>query len=779
MAAQHPRLDAAPTVTNATMTSLGSATYPVRTLPWARGLQLKGADLRERFEILRPLGRGGAGMVHEVFDRQRGARVALKELAHVDARMIAAFKHEFRTLAGITHPNLVQLYEFLSDGAVWFFTMELVLGCDFRAHVRPQTPAGEALDHARLASAFVQLSEGLAVLHAAGKVHRDLKPSNVLVDGNGRIVVVDFGLVTDARDRAGEDDDDGINGTPAYMAPEQIAGEPVGPPADLYALGVMLFVALTGALPFASADVLADKLLKEAPGPVTLNTSVDPELDALCRGLLAREPHARPTLDDVRRTFGSVGTAVARIARASSPPSALVGRESAMATLHAALRRAREGAASIVAVEGTSGFGKTALVHAFLEQAGRGGAIILASRCYERESLPHKTLDGVAEALTRYLERRPEVQSAVVPGQAWALARLISTVERLPAVAAQMGSNAMVTDPHQVRELASSSLAEMLERLSARQPVVVFVDDLQWGDSSGTSLLLDVFGRLPTTRVLGVFAYRGENVATTPWLAGLGEAIAALPAPVALDQIAVGPLTREQGRAVASATLGPGLGEDDELVLRVVDESQGNPFFLGELVRHARASGGAPGTMRLASVIRARLGRLSADAQNLLEVVATAGRPMPPALAFRAAAIPPEDAMRALAALRAAALLRSSDAGSESLLECAHDRVRESIVETLEQGRARVLHARLAAELAQGPAPDPEELALHHAAAGNVMEAREYGVLAARRAKGALAFDRAAALYRTALEALDPGDPRGGTLRLELADALANAGRGG
>src|SRR6266511_2635116 len=248
----------------------------------------------ERFRIRRRLGSGGMGVVYEAHDREMDKVVALKALTRTEALHISRFKNEFRSLADVSHPNLVSLYEFMADGQYWFFTMELVRGPDFLEYVRPgyrardtsRTPTlvkpsqeryvvsdyeadtqeldqarptleGElpaeisldpvlsesVLDLDRLTSALRQLSEGLHALHETGKLHRDIKPSNVLVAREGRVVILDFGLVAEVE---GKEVHDSVNlaGTPDYMSPEQGAQLPISRASDWYSVGVMLYQSL-------------------------------------------------------------------------------------------------------------------------------------------------------------------------------------------------------------------------------------------------------------------------------------------------------------------------------------------------------------------------------------------------------------------------------------------------------------------------------------------------------------------------------------------------------
>jgi serine/threonine protein kinase/tetratricopeptide (TPR) repeat protein len=202
-----------------------------------------------RWEIVGELGAGGMGTVYEAIDRRTGERVALKLLGDLGAGLLR-FKNEFRLAARLSHPSLVTLYELVQAGDVAWFTMELVDGVELRHWVRGREGI---CDLARLYRALAQLLDALACLGDAGVVHRDLKPNNVLVSATGALKLLDFGLA------GGRDTPDfsaaTAAGTPIYMAPEQITdGAPVGPPADLYALGVIVYELLVGEPPFSGGN---------------------------------------------------------------------------------------------------------------------------------------------------------------------------------------------------------------------------------------------------------------------------------------------------------------------------------------------------------------------------------------------------------------------------------------------------------------------------------------------------------------------------------------------
>ena len=443
-------------------------------------VQLIGADTPDlraipfsgRFLIRKRLGAGGFGVVYEAFDCERNATVALKTPRRKDGRSISRFKKEFRSLVETVHENLVQLYELHAHDDAWFFTMELVCGTDMLAYVRPR---GGTYDEERLRDVLRQLVEGLSFLHRAGKLHRDLKPSNVMVTSEGRVIIVDFGLAGDIADLATVE---GVFGTPEYMAPEQAAGLPVGTSADWYAVGVMLYQALTGRLPLREPQ--------PAPRPSALVPNVPEDLDRLCMDLLAREPEHRPTDREVRQRLAR-GT-VQHEERSGSGDAPFIGRVTHLAKLHDALTRAEQGAAVTVLLHGRSGIGKTALIQQFLGEvrARAPGRFVLSGRCFEQESVPYKGVDGLIDDLCGHLRARGAASAATLPADFPMLARIFPQLCELPWLRAR--TLVASDDDALLRQRAFAALREVLAQAAPEVPVLV-VDDLQWSDLDSVALL--------------------------------------------------------------------------------------------------------------------------------------------------------------------------------------------------------------------------------------------------------------------------------------------------
>ena len=247
-----------------------------------------------RFERVSLLGRGANGVVFRALDRETGQEVALKSLSSPGAEQAYRLKAEFRSLARITHQNLVQLEELFVSGGDCFFTMELLHGgtlADFVAAIDgvPRPPLWSEAALARLRGVTLQLVSGIAALHGAGKLHRDIKPTNIMVTDEGRAVLVDFGLCAELRlmDRARHH----LAGTLLYMAPEQAWGKPLTPAADWYALGAVLYEALVGRRPFEGAG---SRLLVEKEKPTEVPADHAGPLAELAAALLHPDPARRP-----------------------------------------------------------------------------------------------------------------------------------------------------------------------------------------------------------------------------------------------------------------------------------------------------------------------------------------------------------------------------------------------------------------------------------------------------------------------------------------------------
>ena len=265
-----------------------------------------GDVLAGRWEIRRPLGSGGSGLVFEAWDRELGSAVALKILRpdRLSASALARLRREVRLARAVTSPRIVRVFDLGEDGGRPFITMELVTGGSLRERMRSALPLEEVVRIAR------EVLEGIAVLHAQGIVHRDIKPGNVILGPSGEARIVDFGLARSLeREETRLTETESALGTADYMSPEQALGRDLDVRTDLYSVGILLFEMLAGGLPWVAessfGSVLA-RLREGAPDVRSRRPDVPRWLAEIVGRLLERRPedrygNAEEVLVDLRR----------------------------------------------------------------------------------------------------------------------------------------------------------------------------------------------------------------------------------------------------------------------------------------------------------------------------------------------------------------------------------------------------------------------------------------------------------------------------------------------
>lgn len=718
----------------------------------------------ERFTVLRRLGAGGMGIVYEVEDRDRGEIVALKTLRHLSGQGIYRLKQEFRRLADVSHPNVVCKYELVVEDGRGFFTMELVRGVDFIEYVRGPR---RTLSIDRLIPALRQLLEGVAALHGFGKLHRDIKPSNVLITSEGRLVILDFGLIAEILADGRGQADHVHGGTPAYLAPEAAAGEPPSEAGDWYGVGATLYEALTGEAPFKGTlfDLLVGGTRFDPPAPDSI-ANVPPELSAICVGLMCRDPKRRMSgLEALRRLGGSA---------APFRDQPVVGRRPQLDLLDDALRTVVDGHAASVCVHGPSGIGKSALLRAFRGQvSARSDIVWLTGRCYEHESVPYKGLDGVIDSLSRYLKGLTDSDvEHLVPADITPLSWLFPVMRQVNAIEAARNRQALPPEgqePLAMRRQAFAALRALMTRLAIDRTVVVSIDDFHWADADSATLLDELLRPPAAPRILTILCFRTEEIASKPFL----EALLDTSRP-GWSILPLAPLTESEASELIGSVAASGAPVSDAQKIRIAREAGGNAFLLEQLARYAAENDRGPEwAPTFDEMFHARLAALPGDTRGFLEALAICGRPVAPSLLGEAAGVE-HDTRSLVSMLRNAHLIRSS--GSADRIEPYHDRIREALAAEMSAETVRRMHSRMARVLIARQSDEPEALFEHLHGAGDQEGASVQAARVAQNAGAVLAFDRAAVYYRHAI-VLAPGSPNVLDWKEGLATSLGNAGR--
>ncbi len=754
------------------------------------------------------------GVVYRVFDREKQTQVALKYMKRMSAQALVRFKNEFRALQGVHHRNLVRLGELFQQEDQWFFTMELVQGQDFLSYLRsgesggrktatlgatkmsaatnnptvvthvesgssvsgPQTtltPAvgtnldtqapriGTDFDEERLRPALAQLAYGLQALHRMGNVHRDIKPSNVLVTDDERVVILDFGLITDYVEDRWQDRQ--LVGTIGYMAPEQAGGTHLGPEADWYSVGALLYLVLTGFRPLGKGGL--------PPPPSAYDPRVPQDLDQLCLRLLAPDPKNRSGAIDILQIADPTKEWEAEIVEEhdANEQTIFVGRDSEQEFLEHAYLASMKHSVSVF-VTGESGVGKSALVTEFLRKRRvQDNNVILHARCYERESASYKGVDGIVDELSQFLARiHPREVGAFLPKQLPSLARLFPALQRVEEIALA-AKDPSTTSEQEQRQRGIAALRQFFINLSKHYRIIISIDDLQWADADSWRILEEIMRPPEAPGVLFVGTRRGlletetgdSNAVISQWKGDVRF-------------LHVEGLTNRSARELAIGLV----GEHPHLDA-IIAEAAGHPLFLIELCHLAIGQQTDHSFLPLNDAVHRRVSELDLDSRRLLHIVALAGAPIRQSTARLAAEVAVDSIDRILHPLRIGRLIQTTGTGSSDFIEPYHDRVRSSIVAGLDREQRINCHGALAAVLEAEPVSDAQQVAIHWQGAQNHNKASHYFRKAADRASQTLAFARAARLYQQAIDLADTNSHRKiMPLYIALAECLSNAGRG-
>ena len=729
----------------------------------------RGAGLlsSERFRIEHLVGSGGYGDVYVAFDRKREERIAMKRLRAPGSDALLSFKQEFR-LCRINHPNLVRFYELQHEGSEWFIVMELLDGCNLVSALEGLS-RGEMFR--RMPRILEQICLGLGTLHSRNILHRDIKPSNIWMTNEGRVVLLDFGLakLVDAKEHAG-----GLIGTADYVSPEQVRGGPLTVASDWYGVGVILYHLLTGRRPFEGdmRAVLRAKTESDPRHPCLVAPDVPPFFGDLCMGLLDR---------NIATRFGSSKLLSAGWVTESGqsaavqPLTRLIGRDRELEQLHGAWEAVRTFRKPVcVCITGDSGIGKTELVQSFLEsidsQSGRGVPIILRGSCYEAESVPYKAFDGVVDDLARQMTGfHPAFLDAILPSELHALTQVFPVFQRHDAIR-RSDCAEISNDPAGQRRAGFQAFREILTRLAARRNVVLFVDDLHWGDSENTELMTYLLSGNDAPGVLTIFTWpKEENHAPLPAL--LSETPSRFD--LEIRALSLESLDDRNAEILANGLLPQATAQT---VRWVLTESHNSPFLIHEHAAIARRRAIVSESFTGAALIESRTKTLDPPAHEMLRVIAVAGGPLPEVVIREAANLQQgfHDRRDTLIDSR---LIRATMSASHPGLDMYHARQRVGIAAAVSESEAVHIHLRIANALENTGHTDLERIYDHLRKARQPIPAAIYAERAGDQAFSQLAFERAARLFEEALQ-IQPDTPPSASLQRKLGNARANAGLG-
>ena len=647
---------------------------------------MESISISNRYVLHEAIGAGGMGAVYRASDRLTGEDVALKQVTVLPQQLMFASRagsinlhlalaQEFRTLASLRHPHIVSVRDYGFDAQQQpFFTMDLLEA--------PQTivQAGIGRSPEFQVGLLVQLLLALAYLHRRGVLHRDLKPGNILVvDGN--IKVLDFGLslITDG---SVANVTQSTTSTFAYMAPELFQGYPPSRRSDLYAVGVVAYEMLTGQHPFDLSN-LALSITNVLNAPVDLDRLGNNDaLRAVVARLLDRDQHAR--FKNAAATLRAFAEAVGReqpgeraeIRESYLQAARFVGRKDEMRTLTAALHGTLGGTGSGWLVGGESGVGKTRLLDELRSYALVKGVKVLRGQAVSAGGSPYQLWRGPFRELG--------LTEAVNAEEAGVLKMYVSDIERL--VGHEVTDVPPIPDPREFQDRLERILRALLDRQG--KPVLILLEDLQWARSESLELVARLSKQIGPYRLMLVGSYRNDEAPGLPEI---------LPA---LQMLSLSRLT-EKGIAELSTSVLGVLGREPQVVSLLQQETEGNPFFLVEVVRSLAESYGRLDKIDVANlpetvhsggvkeILQRRLGRVPEVARPLVVLAAVAGRDLDLQVLEH---LMGQDLTDWLSAVSEAAVIEVQD----EHWRFAHDKLREQLLAEISLDELPFLHQKVA-----------------------------------------------------------------------------------
>ena len=688
------------------------------------------------------------------------------------------FRREFRAAARVQHPNVIPIYHAGEQDGLLYVTMRYVEGTDLARLL-----AAEGQLQPKLAADLIaQVGAALDAAHQAGIVHRDVKPANVLIESVGdamHATLTDFGLMKDLGAKSQITQAGSVIGTFDYAAPEQLKEGAIDARTDVYALGGVLFQAVTGKVPYPRETAAATMLAHlDSPPPSVLSVLPDASerLGDVVRRAMAKDPEDRfPSAGDLGRaaraaaedrfTQGderSVATGDASpettLLEAVPLPPALsvetgqgvfVGRADHLRRLEARYAAAESGQRQFVLLVGEPGIGKTRLATELARRTHREGVTVLYGRNDPESLVPYQPFIA---ALQHYIAHREDLRlPPEITLELSELARFVPALRR--HVDEQHAS--LADDAETRRYRLFEGVTRMLAFAARERPVVLLLDDLHWADPSTTLLLGHLLQDAAPMRLLVVGTARHfEN-----------EVMTRLRRQPSFERIELTGLTAAETKALVA--------RDDvtsQFVQRLTDETDGNPFFIEETLRtlpelEERALSRIAVPEGVKEMISRRLAQLSETANQVLRLASVVGRRFDLELLDGLLDEPVDRIIEVLEEASAAGLIREAD--ELDRFAFAHALVRETLYEAQSASRRVRLHRRIGEALEAGGAANPAELA-YHFHEGRAPQAVGYALAAAEQANAALAYEEAAEHYRRADDSL-------GT-RLALGAAELRAG---
>ncbi|MGH2453869.1 MAG: protein kinase domain-containing protein [bacterium] len=750
-----------------------------------------GTLLVQRYRLDAKLGEGGMGVVYRAHDSLLQRPVAVKTLspALFGEEGARRFLREAQAVARLQHPSIVAVFDAVEEGGSLAIVMELVEGQTLRELLPLPIP--------RVVEIAIQVLGGLEYAHGQGVIHRDLKPENIIVTGEGSAKLMDFGLArSEGRSRLTQTGM--VVGTVAYMAPEQALRGQADERSDLYALGCVLYEAVTGRPPFEAEDpisVITQHINVPPVGPRFHNPAIPPVLEAVILRLLAKDPDRRyRSAGEVAQVLGAlravesavpvpekmVGTDMVGSIR----QGVLVGRAAELQAIKRLFDEAVSGEGRLVLIGGDAGIGKTRLIEEVITYARLRGARVFSVKCYEGQ-VPYEPFSRIVRDAVD--NAAPDEATLTLGEHAADLARIVPGIREKVR---EMGEPISLP-PDKERARILEGFTRTLVNLSARTTVMLAVDDLHLADRATLELLRYLSPEIQRRRLFIIAAFRDEELER---LMDFTEILKQLVKERHATRLTLDALTLDEVGELVQ-WLAQHRAKPMNFARRIQEVTEGNPYFIEQVIQALFQQGtlyikdgqwstdfdeGAryadmpiPASVR--GVVDARLQPLGEASRRALFYAAILGRQFSFDMLRHVLGETEDQLLDVLDQVLRARLIREVRVGGEDRYEFSQTMTREALYDSISRHRRRRLHAQVgeALEAFYGAraADHAPELAAHFLEAGDDEQSIRYALLAAEKADELYAHEETVRWYETARELLEDS---GQTERaLEVAEKLA------
>ena len=737
-----------------------------------------------RYKVAKKLGEGGKGIVFKAEDTRLGRTVAIKVIKGegLDQESFARFEQEAKATAGLSHPHIVAIYDIGHEGESHYLILEFVDGPNLGGLVRSQP--GARCDAATTLGIGSQVCQALEYAHSHGILHRDIKPENIMITSAGLPKLMDFGL---ARALGGPNltQRGVIVGTPAYLPPEQALGKHSDTKSDLYSLGCVLYEMATGRPPFRGDDpvkVIFSHINDLPVMPRKLAPEIPEALEQVILKLLAKDPDQRyQSAGELLQALKSVKEeAEARPAPAGVPTEekaaermptpeprwaqALVDREQEIKILRARLDAALRGEGSLVFITGEAGIGKTRLAYELRSYAKLRGAQCLMGKGGEREgAVPYQPWSAIIKEYVRWAP--PLLVFKAVGTFAPELAKLV------PELGEKLGTIPPSASAPSVQEHIRlyEAVSQFFVNISRESPFALFLDDLQWFDDASMGLLHHMVRAISAEHLLVVGAYRDLELEDQR---SLCRSVAEINRERLSYALPLKRLAFDHVLQMVRQTLGekvPG-----ELPDMVYDKTEGNPFFVEEVLRSLVEEGAVYPVEKgwgvkdlsqvhvprgIKEVLGKKLESLDEESSLVLSTAAVVGREFSFPMLREVTGLDEDRLIDTIDKCLQARLVVARHILGEEVYAFADTQLRDVLYEGISPVRRTRHHLKVGEAIENTYAKKIDDyleaLAYHFLEGNDLSKAVHYAQKAGEKAASLFAWDQARRYYETALKLME------------------------